>query len=190
MKFFSSRIHLLLALPMLCTTANLQCHAAPGDIIRHQQVTVTHSTVSTYRVAGWQNQLTGATPNLGNYYWEPITKRVINTTKTTSRGATAAPTIIPNRGAQYVRPLCTHALPMVNHPQPLMAVAEALPHTSTSATYTTATQPVLSYSNTSLSWSSRRPTESAATSASATRESVYGILKTPIGSMRAKSQSL
>ncbi len=187
MKLFSSRIHLLLVLPMLCTTANLKCLANPGDLITHR--TVTHSTISTYRVTGWQNQLTGATPNLHNYYWEPMTKRIINTTKTTSKGATAAPLIVPNRSSQYVKPI--HArMPVVNRPQPQIAVAEALPHTTTSATYNTATQPVLSYSDTSLIWASRRRPETTATAASATRESVYGVLKTPIGSMRAKAQSL
>ncbi len=186
MKLFSSRIHLLLVFPMLCATANLKCLANPGDIITHH--TVTHSTVSTYRVTGWQNQLTGATPNLHNYYWEPMTKRIINTTKTTSKGAIAAPTIVPNRSSQYVKPIHSR-MPVVNRPQPQIAVAEALPpRTSTSATYSAA--PVLSYSDTSLSWTSRRRPETTATSASATRESVYGVLKTPIGSMRARAQSL
>jgi hypothetical protein len=189
MKFFSSRSYLLLVLPMLCSAANQECYANPGDLISHNvSHTVTHSTVSTYRVAGWQNSLTGATPNLGNYYWEPMTKRVINTTRTTSKGATEAPTIV-NRGPQYVKP--THArLPVVNHPQPQIAVADSLPLTSTNLSYSTAAQPVLSYQNTSLNWSSKRRPEATATATTSTKESVYGVLKTPISSMRARAQSL
>lgn len=191
MKFFSSRSNLLLVLPMLCSAANQECYANPGDLISHNvSHTVTHSTVSTYRVTGWQNSLTGATPNLGNYYWEPMTKRVINTTRTTSKGATAAPTIV-NREPQYIKP--THArLPVVNHPQPQpqIAVANSLPLPSTSLSYSTATQPVLSYQGTSLNWSSKRRPETTATATTATKESVYGVLKTPISSMRAKAQSL
>lgn len=197
MKFFSSRVHhLLLVLPMLCTTAQQKCLANPGDLITHTPPKSTiHSTVSTYRVTGWQNELTSVTPNLGNYYWEPMTKRIINTTRTTSKGATAAPPII-TKGPQYIKPNYL-PMPVVNHPQPKMAIAQALPtqmppRTSTSLSYSTATQPVLSYqnTNTSLSWSSKKRPEATAAAVTSSRESVYGVLKTPISSMRAKAQSL
>jgi len=196
MKFFSSRInHLLLVLPMLCITTHQKCLANPGDLISHTAPkTTTHSTITTYRVAGWQNQLTSVTPNLGNYYWEPMTKRIINTTRTTSKGATAAPPII-TRGPQYVKPNYV-PMPVVNHPQPKMAIAQALPlpvppRTSTSLSYSTAAPPVLSYqNNTSLSWSSKKRSEATAATVIGSRESVYGVLKTPISSMRAKAQSL
>lgn len=195
MKFFSSRVHhLLLVLPMLLTAAQQKCLANPGDLITHTAPkTTVQSTVTTYRVAGWQNGLTSVTPNLGNYYWEPMTKRVINTTRTTSKGATAAPPII-TKGPQYVKPNYL-PMPVVNHPQPKMAIAQALPvqmppRTSTSLSYSTATQPVLSYQNTSLSWSSKKRPEATATAITGSRESVFGVLKTPISSMRAKAQSL
>lgn len=195
MKQYSSKaVRLLLVfIPMLSISSQLNAQANPGDLITHTtRPTVTHSTVTTYRVSGWQNQLTSVTPNLGNYYWEPMTKRIINTTRTTSKGATAAPPIV-TRGPQYVKPNHVN-LPVVDRPQPLAAVAQGLPprvpSTSTSLTYRTNAQPVLSYQDTSLAWSSRKRTESAATGMMGSRESVYGVLKTPISSMKAHAQSL
>jgi hypothetical protein len=186
-KPFSSRIHLLLVLPILCTTANLKCIANPGDLITH---TTTHSTVSKYYVTGWQNKLTSATPNLHNYYWEPMTKRVINTTRTTSRGAICASPIVPNRSSRHVS--AVHVpLPVVNQG----TVAEALPQTSTKLTYSTTTAPVLSYSNTSLKLFSNRgaktdsPAAPARQESSSVQASVYGVLKTA-RSLRATPHSL
>lgn len=54
-----------------------------------------NSQVTTYRVAGWQAELVQASPNLGNFYWEPMTKRRINTTKRTGKQAETAP--LPRR---------------------------------------------------------------------------------------------
>jgi hypothetical protein len=76
-----------------------------------------------------------------------------------------------------------------------MAIAQALPtavsRTSTSLSYSTTPQPVLSYqNNTSLSWSSGKKPQATAAVTMGSRESVYGVLKTPISSMRAKTQSL
>lgn len=194
MKLFSSRTHLLLVFPLLYTASQHPCFANPGDLIGHRtppQTTV-HSTVTTYRVSGWQNELTSVTPNLGNYYWEPMTKRIVNTTKTTSRGATAAPPII-TKGPQYIKPNFA-PMPVVNHPQPRMAIAQAMlvpeTRTSTSLSYRTGTQPVLSYKDTSLSWSSNKRPQATAAANLGSRESVYGVLKTPISSMRAKAQAL
>ena len=194
MRLLSNRVYLLLVLPVICSVAQQKCLANPGDLITHtsRPTTTVHSTVTTYRVAGWQHELTSVTPNLGNYYWEPMTKRVCNTTRTTSKGATAAPPII-TRGPQYIKPNFV-PLPAVSHPQPKIAVAQALPptaaRTSTSLTYSTATQPALSYQNTSLSWSSTKRPEATAAVTLGSRESVYGVLKTPISSMRARAQSL
>jgi hypothetical protein len=53
------------------------------------------SRVTSYRVAGWQSELVQQSPNLGNFYWEPITKRRILTTKRTGKQAEAAP--LPQR---------------------------------------------------------------------------------------------
>ncbi len=178
MKFLSSKI-LLLVLPIISTTANLQCIAKPGDLISH---TTTHSTVSTYTVTGWQNQLTGATPNLKNYYWTPMTKRIINTTQTTTRGATTAPTIIPDRTAHYVKPI--HAqMPSVNHAQAVTAET-SLRISNTIFTTSTATRLVLLYSNPSPATNVR-----TTSTALAAKESVCGVLVTP-RQMRAKAQSL
>jgi hypothetical protein len=195
MKLLGSRRHLLLVLPIICAASQQQCFANPGDLITHttRPTTTVHTTVSTYRVSGWQNELTTITPNLGNYYWEPMTKRMVNTTRTTSRGATAAPPIV-TKGPQYVKPNFA-PLPTVSHPQPRMAIAQALPtavsRTSTSLSYSTTPQPVLSYqNNTSLSWSSGKKPQATAAVTMGSRESVYGVLKTPISSMRAKTQSL
>lgn len=190
----SNRVYLLLVLPLINSAAPQKCHANPGDLITHtsRPTTTVHTTVTSYRVAGWQHELTSVTPNLGNYYWEPMTKRICNTTRTTSKGATAAPPIV-SKGPQYIRPNFV-PLPAVSHPQPKVAVAQALPptaaRTSTSLTYNTATQPALSYQNTSLSWSSAKRSDATAASALGSRESVYGVLKTPISSMRARAQSL
>ncbi len=195
MKLLSNRTQLLLVLPIISATAQQKCFANPGDLITHtsRPTTTVHTTVSTYRVAGWQNELTSVTPNLNNYYWEPMTKRICNTTRTTSKGAVAAPPII-TKGPQYVKPNFV-PLPAVSHPQPKMAIAQALPapatpHTSTSLSYSSATQPTLSYQNTSLSWSSSKHSQAVGASGFGSRESVYGVLKTPISSMKARAQAL
>lgn len=96
MKFFlEQRTHLLLSMAMFCSTANQACYANQAS----------QTSVRTYRLVGWQNQLTAANPNLGNFYWEPQYKRIINTTRTTLKGATEAPPLVPSRTSHYVRPV-------------------------------------------------------------------------------------
>ena len=96
MKFFlEQRTHLLLTMAMFCSTASQACYANQAS----------QTSVRTYRLVGWQNQLTAANPNLGNFYWEPQYKRIINTTRTTLKGATEAPRIVPSRTSHYVKPI-------------------------------------------------------------------------------------
>lgn len=195
MRSISGKKFLLGSLVLLITASEQSaCLAKPGDLISHnvKPATRTYSTVTTYRVAGWQDQLTQVTPNLGNYYWEPITKRLINTTKTTQRGATTAPPIAIHRSTQYINPV--HApLPTVPHPQALAAVPDKLPTNTTSVSlkYKATTQPTLTYQDTSLKWNRSKPNETVSDSSSfSTRESVYGVLKTSNSSLKTKSQAL
>ncbi len=55
--------------------------------------------VTSYRVTGWQADLVQGSPNLKNYYWEPLTKRRILTTRHTSKQADSAP--LPHRNIIY-----------------------------------------------------------------------------------------
>ena len=48
-------------------------------------------TVTYSRVRGWEAALVQGAPNLANYYWEPMTRRTINTTATTGHQAIRAP---------------------------------------------------------------------------------------------------
>lgn len=173
MKFLAIRPNLLLlTLSILCTSANQACFASRGDLIAH--TVVPQSTVRTYRVVGWQNELTAANPNLGNYYWEPMTKRIINTTKTTSKGATAAPAIVVNRTSHYQKP--THAaLPASDVVQLQTNVVFNPSRSKCMAGDTHAiTQTVLTYQSYPNSSRSSGPTTAASFAA---KESVYGVLK-------------
>ena len=173
MKLLTSESNILLTLSVLfCTTANQACFASRGDLIAH---TVSQqTTVRTYRVVGWQNELTAANPNLGNFYWEPMTKRIINTTKTTSKGATAAPAIVSNRTSHYQKPL--HVALPVNIDVQLQtnAVVNSSRPVCTSAGAREPMQPVLTYqSNRKWSRSSDQTTVASFTA----KESVYGVVK-------------
>jgi len=74
---------LLWPLAMVAVLGLINAQASHGN-------NATQTTVKTYRVSGWQNPLVESSPNLGNYYWEPMTKRVINTTRHTGKQATVA----------------------------------------------------------------------------------------------------
>ncbi|MBS1957343.1 MAG: hypothetical protein JST89_24355 [Cyanobacteria bacterium SZAS-4] len=64
-------------------------------IFNTQFASAQNSRVTSYRVAGWQAELVQQSPNLANFYWEPITKRRILTTKRTGKQAETAP--LPQR---------------------------------------------------------------------------------------------
>ncbi len=174
MKFVITKSNLLLlTLSLLCATANQACFASRGDLIAH---TVSQqTTVRTYRVVGWQNALTAANPNLGNFYWEPLTKRIINTTKTTSKGATAAPAIVLDKTSHYSK-LNHAALPTTN----VALQTDVAYNQSRSSSGRVAQRinmpPVLTYQNQPDS-SQRNSTLSTVASFSS-RESVFGVLKT------------
>jgi hypothetical protein len=175
MKFTIARPYLVLTLSILCTNANQACFASRGDLITH--TVPQQSVVHTYRVVGWQNELTAANPNLGNFYWEPLTKRIINTTNTTSKGATAAPAIISNRSAHYQKPLHA-ALPVTSNVQlQTDSVVNQSCSASVKSSHHTGMQPVLTYQNNS-SWSSKRQPDLTTVASYTTKESVYGVLKT------------
>ena len=175
MKILVSKTQLVLTLSILWTaSANQACFATRGDIIAHN---VPQATVHTYRVSGWQNQLTSANPNLGNYYWEPLTRRIINTTGTTSRGATAAPPILANRTSRYVKPM--HVALPINNAALLQTNAVELPCSSSgpsqcAKTHTTLT--TLTYRN-SKSWSDMGQPDLTTVSSYSAKESVYGVVK-------------
>ncbi|CAN5740585.1 hypothetical protein BH10CYA1_BH10CYA1_34760 [soil metagenome] len=169
MKFPITRPHVLLTLSILCTNANQACFASRGDLIA--RTVPQQSSVRTYRVVGWQNELTAANPNLGNFYWEPLTKRIINTTKTTSKGATAAPAIVPNRSAHYQKPIHA-ARPVTNSVQ--LHTDAVLPHSANLPTAQhISMQPVLVYQ----SPSSQRQSDLTTVASFTSKESVYGVVK-------------
>ncbi len=58
MKFRITRPYLLLTLSILYSNANQACFASRGDLIAH--TVPQQQTVRTYRVVGWQNELTAA----------------------------------------------------------------------------------------------------------------------------------
>ena len=179
MQFRVGKTHLLLSLSVLWTTAaNQACFASRGDIIAH---TVPQTTVRTYRVAGWQNQLTAANPNLANYYWEPLTKRIINITGTTSKGATAAPLIIPDRTSHYVKP--NHASLSVNNTAQLKTNAVELSHSTSLQGHCLKMPTVLTYHQNGQSWSHKGQPDLTTVATCTSRESVYGVVKA--GSVRA-----
>lgn len=47
--------------------------------------------VSYARVRGWEASLVQGSPNLAQFYWEPMTRRIINTTGSTGHQANHAP---------------------------------------------------------------------------------------------------
>lgn len=171
MKLLTTKSNLFLTLSILCTTANQACFASRGDLIAH--TVPQQTTVRTYRVVGWQNELTAANPNLGNYYWEPLTKRIINTTRTTSKGATAAPAIVPGNSAHYQKPI--HAALPVNSNVQLQTNANLTSPRSEDAVLGArmSMQPVLTYQNTRRS----RCSDQTAVASYTTKESVFGVVK-------------
>ena len=174
MKLLTSESNILLILSvLLCTTANQACFASRGDLIAH---TVSQqTTVRTYRVVGWQNELTAANPNLGNFYWEPLTKRIINTTRTTSKGATAAPAIVLDKTAHYSKP--NHAALPITNVALQTDLAYNQPRSSSGrVAQRTNMLPVLTYQNQPDSYQKNSTLSTVASFSS--RESVYGVLKT------------
>lgn len=65
------------------------CIALPRADAAQRQPTKPNVTYS--RVRGWEAALVQGAPNLANYYWEPMTRRTINTTATTGHQAIRAP---------------------------------------------------------------------------------------------------
>jgi hypothetical protein len=203
MQFFTRTTHLMAALSIVGATANQACFASRGDLISHtvsqtststasQPVasrTVTHTNVQTYRIVGWQNQLTEANPNLGNFYWEPQWKRVVNTTKTTSKGATAAPPIVPNQAARYVRPIHAAAPVAVEnaYQYPASGSGDGRIQTDVNArlrcvpgsSSRPGSSPVLTYHN-----AMHKLPELATAPSICTKESVYGVVKSGASIMR------
>lgn len=182
MKFLNGTNAVFLVLSMFGSTTNVSCYAAPGDIITHSTV---RSSTGTYRVAGWQHELVQGAPNLQNYYWEPLTKRIVNTTRTTSRQATDAPNIAYKKIAhRYVNPIHLR-LPLPNRSQPESEKDNLHNDASTRVNWRADVQPILSYS-TDLNWQSAH--HLAETTSSAAKESVYGVLKST--GVKAKAGSL
>lgn len=48
--------------------------AAPAFAQQAEDVVVTHSQRTAYRVAGWETGLVRTSPNLGQFYWDPQTR--------------------------------------------------------------------------------------------------------------------
>lgn len=97
-------------LPGLSQAANAQSENEMRPGVRY--------TTGSYRIEGWQNNLTKSDHNLARWNWSPIvgyTQSVAS--RPTGKGATAAPTIIPQRESFYIKPR--------HIPNPL--VAQALP---------------------------------------------------------------
>lgn len=129
-------------LPLLLASSASRCDAKAFDPTPR----TTCTTIGFYSDTGWQNQLTGATPNLHNYYWTPITHRIVNTTRTTERGATKAVSLIPRDVRHYTKP--THApLPYIDHSRPQPSLFRMRPQSSQDASVpNTSTKIILSYS--------------------------------------------
>jgi len=47
---------------------------APAQAQQAEDVVVTHSQRTAYRVAGWESGLVKTSPNLGQFYWDPQTR--------------------------------------------------------------------------------------------------------------------
>lgn len=167
MKAFA---HLIL-LSSIFAVATQSSIAKRGDMITHTaaQPNLAHTTVKTYRITGWQNQLTAASPNLMNYYWEPMYRRVVNTTNTTLKGAQAAPPVSVSKGGNYIKPnhvdfaVSSNLVPAINASEQHGSARKAPTVSAPPAVY--------SYKDCD-EFASRK-----STAAVAHKESVYGIIK-------------
>jgi len=62
--------------------------AAPAHAQQAEDVVVTHSKRTAYRVAGWENGLVKNNPNLSQFYWDPQTRYTqMTSSRRTGKGA-------------------------------------------------------------------------------------------------------
>lgn len=61
------------------------------------------TTIGAVRVKGWESDLVHSDPNLGNWYWSPITNYIQGgPTQRTGKGAQAALTIVRRPASKYI----------------------------------------------------------------------------------------
>ncbi|CAN5534767.1 hypothetical protein BH10CYA1_BH10CYA1_17880 [soil metagenome] len=85
--------------------------------------------ITSYRVSGWQADLVQGSPNLKNFYWEPLTKkRRILTTRHTGKQAESSP--LPHRSIIYCKTPFALSKPAKLPSKPKLDLPESTARTS------------------------------------------------------------
>lgn len=93
MSVHDLRRKLCLAFLSVLSCSSINLIATPAQAQQADEVVVTHSQRTAYRVAGWENGLVKTSPNLGQFYWDPQTRYSQQTSSNRTGKGAAVPTV-------------------------------------------------------------------------------------------------
>ncbi|HIA53977.1 MAG TPA: hypothetical protein EYN91_18105 [Candidatus Melainabacteria bacterium] len=96
MSVHDTKRKLCFAILTILAGFGLAIFAAPAQAQQADDVVVTHSQRTAYRVAGWETGLVRNSPNLGQFYWDPQTRYTqLTSSRRTGKGTNNSSAPLP-----------------------------------------------------------------------------------------------